>query len=249
MVKRSMLRLLRNLSEPRVIPPIEIGGMVVDVKIHGRARRLTLRYDAKKSRFVLSSPKRASKKSMVEFVDQSQDWMRKQVIVAPETVYIRPGAFLPLEGRDRLIVHIDAPGVAVELTEDTITMKCREARFPRALQRWIQTRAQEVIVPLSYQKAALITKPIQSINLRDTTTRWGSCTHDGKLSFSWRLILAPAEIIDYVVAHEVAHLKVFDHSERFWKLCRTLTDHTTLGKHWLQTNGNALHQIRIIGKQ
>ena len=244
-----MLRLLRDGPEPRAIPPIFVDDMIVDIKIHPRARGLTLRYDPRKERFVLSSPKRTSQKSRIAFVDECQNWMRKQVIVAPPITYIRPGSILPLEGKDRKIVHIDAPGVDIKLTDDTLTVACRIDRFPRALQRYIQQRANDVIVPLCHQKAAIIDKQIQSIHLRDTMTRWGSCTWDKKLSFSWRLILAPAEVIDYIVAHEVAHLQVFNHSESFWELCRSLTSHTTFGKHWLQQQGNALHQIRIVGEE
>lgn len=244
-----MLRLLRNTSEDKTIPPIQIGDMFVDVKRHPRARRLSIRYNPKKQRFVLSSPKRSSKKSMFEFVTECEKWMRKQVVVAPPPVYVRPGSMLPLEGRDRLVNHIDGPGVHVDLTEDQLTITCRIDRFPRALQRYLQQRAYDVIAPLAHQKAATINKPIKLIQLRDTITRWGSCTHDGKLSFSWRLILATPDIIDYVVAHEVAHLQVFNHSETFWKLCRTLTPHTTFGKHWLQQQGNNLHQISIIAPE
>lgn len=243
-----MLRLLRSSLTPRVIPPIEIGGMKVTIKLHAKARRLTLRYDAKKEHFVLSSPKRASKKSMVEFVTESENWMRKQVVVTPQATVLKPGSFLPLEGKERLIIHTEAPGVEIVLTDDTITVKCREARFPRALDRFIRQRAHNIITSLSHKKAMELGRSIQSIQLRDTTTRWGSCTHDGKLSFSWRLIMAPAEIIDYVVAHEVAHLAVFDHSPKFWATCRTLTPHTTFGKHWLQQNGSTLHQIKIINE-
>lgn len=239
-----MLKALRALPDS----PFMIDDMTVAIKRHPMARRLTLRFDSKKNHFVMSAPKRASKKSMLEFAQTNASWMRKQIVVAPPSVVLKPGDFLPLEGKDRLIVHQDAPGVKIELSEDTITVFCREARFARALERFLRQRALEIVTRLSYEKAALIGKPIQSVTCRDTTSRWGSCTHDGKLSYSWRVIMAPFEVIDYLVAHEVAHLKVFNHSARFWETCRKLTDHTTFGKHWLQQNGSKLHQITIIAR-
>ena len=248
-----MISLLRSplkaKDDPKALPPIAVGDITVEVKIHPRARCLGIRYDAKKAKFILTSPKRASHKSRIAFAEECHDWMKKQLAIAPQVTLVRPGGFLPLEGKDRFIVHLEAPGVQIDLTDETLVVLCPASRFPRALHRYIQQRAQDVIVPLAHQKAAEIGKTIRAIYFRDTTTRWGSCTYDGKLSFSWRLILAPAEVIDYVVAHEVAHLQVFNHSEQFWDLCRKLTPHTTYGKHWLQQNGDALHRVHVISRE
>ncbi|MDB5478644.1 MAG: hypothetical protein JWM96_1139, partial [Alphaproteobacteria bacterium] len=150
-----------------------------------------------------------------------------------------------IEGLLRAIIHQSAPGVKIELTHDRIFIACRPERMPRALQRFLLQHAEKIIVPLAHEKAAAIGKKIAGIRLRDTTSRWGSCSHDGNLSFSWRLILAPIDVIDYVVAHEVAHLQHFDHSPNFWGLCRELSSSYTMGKHWLKLHGAALQQVQF----
>ena len=145
-----------------------------------------------------------------------------------------------IEGIQRRIIHSEATGVHVSLTEDAILISCREERLPRALQRFVVQHADKLISELSREKAARIGKRITKITMRDTSTRWGSCASDGSLSFSWRLIMAPFDAIDYVVAHEVAHLQHFDHSPDFWALCRDLSENYTMGKHWLKINGTHL---------
>jgi predicted metal-dependent hydrolase len=101
--------------------------------------------------------------------------------------------------------------------------------------------ARKIIEPLAYQKAATIGKKISKIDLRDTKSRWGSCSTDKRLMLSWRLIMAPPEILDYVVAHEVAHLKHMDHSKKFWDLCYELANGDgDYARQWLKDNGNNL---------
>lgn len=224
---------------------LTIGEFTVQVKPHATARRVTLRFDAKKGHFVVTTPKRTSKKFVTEFVVQHQDWMRKQQIIAPPKADPVATGIIPVEGFDRRIVREDATGVQVDLLFDTLLVRCKPERAQRAIQRFLKQHAEKIIVPLAREKARAIGKQIADINFRDTTSRWGSCSSDKKLSFSWRLIMAPIEVIDYVVAHEVAHLQHFDHSPAFWVLCRELSIDYTKGKHWLKLNGQQLQQIEI----
>lgn len=210
-----------------------------------RARRLTLRYSTKKSRFTISVPKRASRKSIIEFVTAQQEWMRRQQDAVPKTLSILEQGSVMIEGLPRAIIHQSVPGVKIKLTHDQIFIACRPERMPRALQRFLLQHAENIITPLAHEKASAIGKKITGIRLRDTSSRWGSCSHDGNLSFSWRLILAPMDVIDYVVAHEVAHLQHFDHSPDFWGLCRELSASYTMGKHWLKLHGAALQQVQF----
>jgi predicted metal-dependent hydrolase len=217
--------------------PIIVGDFTVLVKPVARARNLTLRYNLKKACFVVTGPKRASRKSLVEFVSQQQHWMQQQLKTMPKPPSIIEDGFVMLEGRPRKIVHQIAAGVKIILDDDALIIHCREERLQRAIKRFVIQHAEKTITPLTYEKAALSGKKFADITFRDTSSRWGSCTHDGRLSFSWRLIMAPMETIDYVVAHEVAHLTHFDHSPKFWGLCRELSAHFTAGKHWLKING------------
>ncbi len=224
---------------------IHIHDIAVLVKPNVRARGLTLRYNLKKSCFVASVPKRISKKAIVEFLTEHHHWMQKQIDALPVTQSILEQGIVTIEGTPRRLVHEHGTGVKTTLTEDSLIISCRPERLPRALQRYLIQHAEKIISDLAYTKAKLINKRIAKITLRDTTSRWGSCASDGSLSFSWRLIMAPMATIDYVVAHEVAHLQHFDHSPAFWAVCRDLSENYTGGKHWLKLNGAQLHLVQI----
>ena len=100
--------------------------------------------------------------------------------------------------------------------------------------------AKKELTALAQQKAAEIGETIEKISVRDTKSRWGSCSSDGNLSFSWRLMFAPTEAFDYVVAHEVAHLVHMDHSRSFWNLCRDLSEDFIEGQYWMREHGHEL---------
>ena len=95
--------------------------------------------------------------------------------------------------------------------------------------------------------AGALGKTVTAISMKDTRSRWGSCTAQGRLSFSWRIVMAPDHVIDYLAAHEVAHLEEMNHGPRFWSLCRRLCPHTDEAKSWLKRNGSALHSIDFKG--
>lgn len=106
--------------------------------------------------------------------------------------------------------------------------------------RFLKTLAREEITRLTREKASLINEIPGVLYIRDTTSRWGSCSQEGNLSFSWRLVLAPLASLDYVVAHEVAHLRHMDHGKQFWALCEKLSTDFSTGHNWMKTNGHSL---------
>jgi predicted metal-dependent hydrolase len=114
--------------------------------------------------------------------------------------------------------------------------------LPRRVQDWLKFEARREIARRAHEKAELIGKKIRRISLKDPKTRWGSCSPSGCLSFTWRLIFAPPHVIDYVVAHEVAHMRELNHGPRFWRTVSELTRHEKSARHWLQTEGLHLHR-------
>jgi len=106
---------------------------------------------------------------------------------------------------------------------------------------WIKSYGKKRFKQLSDEKAALLGKSINRVTVRDTRTRWGSCSSKGNLSFSWRLMMAPDFVSDYLTAHEVAHLACMNHSAEFWEIVNTLTPYTNEARNWLYHNGNSLH--------
>jgi len=117
--------------------------------------------------------------------------------------------------------------------------------LPRRLADFLKREAKREIEPLVARHTAHVGRRAKSIRYKDTSSRWGSCTSDGVLSFSWRIMMAPPPVINYLVAHEVAHLKEMNHGPRFWNLCETLCPDTERCKAWLKRNGTALQAIRF----
>jgi hypothetical protein len=107
---------------------------------------------------------------------------------------------------------------------------------------WLKSEAKREIETKAREKAEAIGKKIKKISIRDTKSRWGSCTDEGELAFSWRLVFAPKHVLDYVVAHEVAHLKEMNHGPRFWKLCKELARSINPARDWLEEHGTELYR-------
>src|SRR5690606_8925445 len=147
----------------------------------------------------------------------------------PDPEPIKEGGNILIEGVERRIVRRDGKrGVETELTPTELIVTCAPDRLQRAVLRFVKRHAEKIITKMAAEKSARAGgRPLQRVKFRDTNSRWGSCTCDGVLSFSWRLVMAPPEVLDYIVAHEVAHLVHMNHSKNFWKKCRELTPHTT----------------------
>ena len=119
------------------------------------------------------------------------------------------------------------------------------AHLPRRVSDWLRRECRRDLERAVAQAAAAIGKRSPPITLRDTASRWGSCTSSGRLNFSWRLILAPSFVLDYLAVHEVAHLVHMNHSPKYWALCRSLNADTDRAEAWLNTQGTSLHRYRV----
>ncbi len=213
------------------------------IKKHPRARHLTLRYQPLKGSFLLTTPRRIRREEVDRFIADHRAWMDEQQKLYPKPQKLRPNDRILYLGKWRQIKHEDKPGVHISVEEGVLHVQCRLERLPRAIQRYMRQQAEKVIVPLAFDKAQRIDKSISSIAFRNSTGRWGSCTRKGGLNFSWRLIMAPKKVIDYVVAHEVAHLQHCNHGDRFWKLCEKLAGDYAGGKEWLDQHSAHLHLL------
>ncbi len=204
---------------------------------------MALRLDSHERVVQLVVPKRASLDRAFDFARYNQSWIEHHIGNLPKIVLFRDGAILPLFGTEiKINIHYKK-----ELKETTITLKKRvlsvytNKRDPSArIKRFLYALAEEKITKIARRKAARIGKEITSIKVRDTKSRWGSCSEDRKLSFCWRLIFAPPEALDYVIAHEVAHLRHMDHGTAFWALTRKLSRKYEIGYTWMQAHGHEL---------
>lgn len=231
---------------PEIVAPPPCPEDLADfIKIYysPRARKLALRLDVKARIFKLIVPRGVSDRRAFMFARQHLEWMKDKLSALPARIEIGHGAILPLFGEDvRVDISYDTDirrtSMAIENRVLRVETNLDDVR-PRIL-RFLKNEAKAQLTALSKEKAARIDKSIQSVSVRDTTSRWGSCSYDGKLSYSWRLIFAPYETFDYVVAHEVAHLEHLDHSKAFWGVCRALSEDYVAGKYWICNHGNML---------
>jgi predicted metal-dependent hydrolase len=188
----------------------------------------------------LSLPKRGSLKAAKRFLLEQEGWLRAHISNAPERVEIRAGLDISLHGESFLLqTHSKS---RVTLAPGTLFLPESRPIGP-ALARFIKTRAKNVITPLAETDSARLGTPFAKISLRDPRSRWGSCNSDGNLMFSWRLMLAPPEVLRYVVAHEVAHLRQMNHSKAFWLEVAGLMPEFEAPRRWLTQNGASLHRF------
>ncbi len=235
-------------------PPTErthrVAGRELPLRIveNARAKRLTLRIEPGGRGLRITVPPGLSRSREVEaFLDRHTGWLEEKLKKLPERPVVRAGIKIPVRGEPHLIVHeTGRRGAAHVATRDgapVLVVYGDPEHLPRRVADFLKREAKRDIEALVARHTATINKRARAIRFRDTKSRWGSCTSDGVLSFSWRIMMAPPLVIDYLVAHEVAHLREMNHGPRFWKLCKELSPETDRCKDWLKRNGTALQAI------
>ncbi|GLK65937.1 M48 family metallopeptidase [Paracoccus kondratievae] len=224
---------------------ILVGGDIpVTLRRSARARRMTLRVTRAGGEVVLTLPSRASLAAGRAFAESRAEWLRNTRAGMPPLQLAEPGALLPVEGRLRRIVP--AATRRIELAGDAILVpEHRPAGV--VVEAFLKHLAQARLAPACDRHAAALGRGFRALVLRDTRSRWGSCTHDGRLMFSWRLAMAPPEVLDYVAAHEVAHLAHMDHSPAFWAATARLRPDYARQRAWLRAHGHELQAWRFRG--
>lgn len=229
-----------------------VAGRVLPLRIveNERARRLTLRIDAGGQGLRITVPPGLRQGEVENFLHRHQGWLEQRLAKVPDRPQVRPGIKIPYRGVPHLIVHEPARRGTVSVENDDasgprLVVHGERLHLPRRLADFLKREARREIEALVARHSAAVDRSARTIRFRDTTSRWGSCTSDGALSFSWRIMMAPPPVINYLVAHEVAHLKEMNHGPKFWKLCQELCPDTERCKAWLKRNGSALQAIRF----
>ncbi len=227
---------------------LDIDGTPVPLEMRKseRAQRLLLRVDQRRAVVVLTLPNRVSRREGMRFAEGNRAWIAARLASLPPRIAFAPEARVPLLGRPLRLVHVPPGGGArrgVAWVEgEDLHITGDPAHFARRVQDFLRLRARSEIRHRADRYAAQTEKDIRGLTLRDPSSRWGSCSPRGDLSFSWRLIMAPEFVLDYVVAHEVAHLSVFSHAPRFWALVGQLVPAVEEARRWLKLNGASLHR-------
>ncbi len=221
---------------------LRIGGdeVPVEVRVHARARRISLRVDRANGRVRLTLPRGVSLAEGLRFAARQEDWVAGRLAALPERVPFADGAVVPVLGHAHVIRHRPFARRGVWREAGAIHVSGPAEHLPRRVGDFLKREARAAIAPRARELAARIGRTPGRITLRDTRSRWGSCSARGDLNFSWRLVLAPEEVLHYVVAHEVAHLRHLDHGPRFWALCAELHGPTEAPRAWLRAEGAGL---------
>lgn len=191
----------------------------------------------------LSLPAGASRAEAVAFAEARADWIRRHIAALAPPEMIRPGAELPVEGCAMRVVRGVRTGIDDMRGEIVVSERVRQVGG--AVAGCLKARARDRLTDASDRHAAALGRRYARITLRDPRSRWGSCAPDGGLMYSWRLILAPPDVLDYVAAHEVAHLLEMNHSPRFWAAVEALCPHYRGPRGWLRREGAGLHRYRF----
>lgn len=207
----------------------------------GRARRISLRISSLDGRVTLTLPSHLPDRDALAFAEEKADWIRHHLAQHPQTVEAGFGVLLPVDGQDRLVER--AAGRRILLDAGRIAVPGEVPGPP--LQRYLKELARNRLAEASDFYAARLGRGYSRLTLRDTRSRWGSCTADGALMYSWRLILAPPAVLRYVAAHEVAHLQEMNHSSAFWDVVERLYGRYQDPRAWLRAHGASLHRYRF----
>lgn len=213
------------------------------------ARRFTLRVRAATRDVVLTMPQRGSLAAAREFASRHAAWIGARLRRLPEPVRFAPGALVPLRGLEHRVSHRPGARGTAWTERDTdgetwlLCVAGGAEHVERRVADFLRREARRDLEAAVARHAARVGRPARRVTLRDTTSRWGSCSARGELNFSWRLVLAPPFVLDYLAAHEVAHLVHLDHSVRFWTLTRGLSPDTDRAEAWLRAHGAGLHRF------
>ncbi len=223
---------------------VDLAGRCVPVRLrtNSRARRLILRVDGTTGGAVVTLPPFTSQAEALDLVRREQAWLLRRLERAPTFIPFADGVRVPLLGVDHTIRHLPERRGVVWLEDGFIMVAGQPAHLARRVDDWFRRQARERIQPMAQELAARLGERVGRVTVRDTRSRWGSCAANGNLSFSWRLVMAPAFVFDYVVAHEVAHLVERNHGPRFWARVADLVPEVERARAWLNHHGEELHR-------
>ena len=222
------------------------GDIPLKIRISARARHIGLRVDASIGGAELVLPKGVSTKSGLNFAKTKSDWLLDHLAAIPAPVPFVEGAEIPILGNSHRILHVPTRrGMRGPVWRDDghLFVSGDSVHVARRIRDWLKAEARRELTARAMKAAEDLEVVVKGITLRDPRSRWGSCSSSGNLSFSWRLILAPENVLHYVVVHEVAHRAEMNHGPKFWALVNGLIEDSETPRDWLRLHGTSLHRF------
>lgn len=214
----------------------------VNIRRHARARRMILRLSRTDGSVHLTIPRGVSEREALAFAEEKRGWLEQHLSARAEDLRIAPGLVLPVGGT---AVRLAQGAGRLRFEAGTLHLPADPDRAGAAVQAWLKAQARAALAATSDRYAARLGRGYTRLTLRDPRSRWGSCSSQGALMYSWRLILAPPDVLDYVAAHEVAHLREMNHSRAFWDIVERLYGDPRPARTWLREKGLDLHRYRF----
>jgi predicted metal-dependent hydrolase len=219
------------------------GAVPIRLRVSERAQRVALRIDGRGQAVELVLPHRTPLVSGLKFLDQNRDWVEARLKDLPRRVLFADGVEVPVLGIKHRIRHMkrrSADQKPVSIEDGEIRVTGDAAHISRRVRDFLIERARQELARRARAFAQKVDREVTRISVRDMTSRWGSCSSNGSLSFSWRLIFAPEGVLTYLVAHEVSHLVVMNHGPRFWRLVESLVPDARYRQDWLRRHRTEL---------
>ena len=214
----------------------------IEVRRRSNARRLSLRVSQTDGRVSLSAPKWVSAREITQFLDQHRDWLGTALTGVADREVVGIGTVLPLEGQEVEIVPSETRRGVRRVDPHHLAVAGPPEAVGGRVRGHLKALARDRLSAASSRYADMLGRTYTRLTLRDTRSRWGSCSSSGGLMYSWRLIMAPGDVLDYVAAHEVAHLVEMNHSRAFWATVEGLMPGFEAPRLWLKENGRHLHR-------
>jgi predicted metal-dependent hydrolase len=208
-----------------------------------RASKISLRIDASQGGVVITLPMRASRRAGLSLLQTHEAWVAEKLAALPSALPFVAGAIVPICGKPHVITPVDSGRGGAWIDSGRIYVTGGPEFLSRRVTDCLKRLARQKLTALTAEKSRLAGLTPKCVRVKDTKTRWGSCAPDRTLAFCWRLILAPDFVQDYVVGHEVAHLRHMNHGRNFWALTETLTPYRQAATAWLGSNGQALLRV------
>lgn len=244
----SFFRKLQKRNRDRVI---QIDGAPLPVRVveNDRAKRLTLRIVPGGEALKVTAPGHVDDWEIDAFLERNKNWAAARLARLPQRTSLVENALIPFRGVDHRITSTGKLRGIVEAMEiegePIIRVPGEEVAIGRKCLAYLKRQARADLDFVVARHASKIDVRPKSLRITDSTSRWGSCSSTRTLSFSWRIVMAPPPVLNYLAAHEVAHLIEMNHSSRFWDLTRELCPDVDVQKNWLKVHGAKLHAIAV----
>jgi predicted metal-dependent hydrolase len=242
------MRETTSLPLSRALLKIDGRAVEITMRLNPRARRLIVKVHPSTGEITVVAPSKRAMSHALDFARGESDWIAKKLARVPQPVHFEIGSNVPFRGREyRIVAGGQGPGpVWIEETEELlIRVSGRPEHVGRRVRDFLKAAARRRLAERTAHFAGQVGKRPVRLSIRDTASRWGSCSVKGALSYSWRLILAPDAVLDYVVAHEVAHLVEMNHGPCFWRLVARLVPDYEARQAWLTRNATQLHRYDL----